>query len=154
MHLTFEHIISILQLLTTIVGGAYAVFLFRRSNIEKRHSFILSIYDRLYNDVNISKVLYAADYQKGLEKLKDKLTHRKPGDVELENELDRALRYLDFIGSLLRQRMIRKTDLAPFEYAIGTILSEKTIVEYIDYQKEIKVNFDNLDYLRQLYGLL
>ena len=69
----YGNYISIVQLLATIVGGSFAYYLFTRSIKEKKKEFIISIYDRLYNNPEIQEILYAADTKTGLDDLRIKV---------------------------------------------------------------------------------
>jgi hypothetical protein len=154
--LSVTDITALIQILLTVIGGGYALFLLSRNNNEKRQNYILHIFDKLYNDEDILQVLYAVDKNYGLEGLGDKVIIMKENPaydykekVLLEKEVDKTLRYLDFIGVLLNSGQLKKKDLAPFRYELKKILNNSILSDYIGYLDLIGANFENLKYLRQ-----
>lgn len=144
----FDGLISSLQLLATCLGGLFAVLLLRQSNKEKKLSFISNIFERLYDDESIVKVLYAADKDEGLEEIKQKVLLHIESKVELEMEVDKTLRYLDYVGSLVKGKYLSAKDLTPFKYEICVVLNNEDIMGYWEHLNTIKITFNNLDYLK------
>jgi hypothetical protein len=92
----FSLLINISELLFTMIGVVYGIILFFKSNIEKKNSFVFKIYDKFYNDKDISKIIYYVDRDLNLDKIKFN------GDLEIE--ADKTLRLLDLIGKLLKDK--------------------------------------------------
>lgn len=111
---------------------------------------MLDIYDRMYNDLEIREVIYAVDKRTGLEPLQLKIDNKTIEEVPLEREVDKTLRYLDFIGSLVKQRLLTVDDIQSLRFEIREILTFPTIVDYYNYHIGIKINYDNLLYLKEI----
>jgi hypothetical protein len=133
-----ETTISLIQLICTIFGGLFALFLFWQSNREKRQSFVATLYDKLYNDAEIRALLYALDKEKGLEEIKP--------NKALEQAADKTLRFLDFVGGLLKNGTLRPRDIASFRYEVN-LVSLGPLQEYITHLRENGVHLDNIDYV-------
>jgi len=131
---------DLIQLIFTIAGGGYALFLFYQSNKEKRNQLVLDIYNGIYNDEDIRKILYTVDS-------KDSSEIRFQG--ELEREADKTLRYFDFVGHLIKDKSLSKSDVSPFKYEIGRILKNKDVKEYIKWLEQIGIELNNLKYCPQ-----
>lgn len=160
--------ISLIQLLTTFVGGVFALYLFfisnkekrkaneekmianeekRIANIEKKKVFLLSIYEKLFEDDEIRAVIYATDKNLGLDELKEKAEGNRIGIAKLEKETDKTLMYFEFIAQLVNDNLLSLIDLTPFRYELHEVLTNKVILAYKSYQERIKVSFDNLNWL-------
>jgi hypothetical protein len=50
-----------LQLIFTILGGLYALYLLRQSHKDKRNQYVIEILNRLYNDKEIRTIIYSVD---------------------------------------------------------------------------------------------
>ena len=142
-----QNVLTSFQLGFTILGGGYALFQLVKSNKEKKTAFIFSIFNRIYDDKEISSVLYAADKNEGLDELQKKVLNKDIKTAFLEKETDKTLHFLNYIGRLIKDNHIDKKDLTTFTYEIKTILENEIIRDYISYLKSIKVNLDNLKYL-------
>jgi hypothetical protein len=130
----------IIQLTFTVLGGGYALFLFYQSNKEKRNQLVLDIYNGIYNDEDIRKLLYTVDSGD---------TSEIKFQGELERETDKTLRYFDFIGHLIKDKSLSKKDVAPFKYEIGRILKNNDVIEYIEWLERIGIELKNLKYCPQ-----
>jgi hypothetical protein len=135
----FSLTLDLAQLLFTIIGVVSGITLFIQSNIEKKNTFILSIYDRFYNDVDIKKILYYVDRDEHLDKIKYL--------GEYEFEADKTLRFLDFIGKLVKDKQLKKNDIYSFKYEIGVILNNLEVKHYLQSLLDEGIILDNLEYL-------
>ena len=138
MNFTDSSITDIIQMVFALIGGMYALFLLRQSNKEKRNQLMVDIYNGFYGDEEIRRILYAVDTGQGVNEI------RFQG--KLEREADKTLRFLDFVGHLIRQKSITKSSVAPFQYEIGRILKNQKVKEYIIWLETIGVNLENLQY--------
>ncbi len=142
-----EMILSIAQLFVATFGGAFAIFLYKKSLEEKRQAFIFSIYEKLYCDVEIRDILYIVDKNGNeLNELQRKIADSDtPKIVQFEKELDKTLRYFDYIGNIFKNGYLTKKDLKMFEYELKTILSYPIVKQYLNYLNEINVNLTGLE---------
>ncbi|UKT66021.1 hypothetical protein [Pedobacter mucosus] len=143
--------IQLLQLLATVIGGLFALLLLNKSNQDKRLTHLLSIFNKLYNDPDIAKALYAIDKRIGLNELAAKQITDKYNVASLEMETDKLLKYLDFVGALLKAKKIKCKDLEPFGYEFKIIKENTDLIAYRKYLKTIDVKLNNLDYLLNNY---
>jgi hypothetical protein len=128
------------QLFFTICGGISALFLFYKSNQEKKNQLLLNIFDKFYNDKEINKVLYSLDKEENLDGIKY--------GGKLEIEIDKTLRFLDLIGQFLKDGQIKKRDLIAFKYEINCILSNATVMNYIEWLEKNGILLNNLNTLK------
>jgi len=131
---------DLIQLIFTLLGGGYALYLLYQSNKEKRNQLVLEIYNRLYQDLDIRKIIYTVDSG-------DSSEIRFQG--KLEKEADKTLRYFDFIGHLIKDKSLTKEDVSPFKYEIGRVLKNQHVKEYVDWLETIGIDFENLRYCPQ-----
>jgi hypothetical protein len=130
-----------LQLAFTFFGGLYGLFLLNQSNKDKKAQFINDVLNRLYNDAEVRAILYSVDSGKNVKEIKYL--------GELEMQADKTLRYLDYIGYLVKKRHLKKGDLKPFEYEISRILNNEEIRSYYDnWLQSIGVQLLYLKYLK------
>ncbi|QPH40574.1 hypothetical protein [Pedobacter endophyticus] len=139
--------IALLELIATVIGGLFALLLLYRGNQDKKLTQLLNIYDRLYSDPDIAKALYAIDKGSGLEELASKQVSEKYHVAALEMETDKLLKYLDFIGALVKTKKLSLKDLKPFSYELSIINDNVQLTAYRNYLSSIKVNLNNLHYL-------
>jgi hypothetical protein len=131
--------LNLSQLAFTIIGVVSGVVLFIKSNLEKKNLFIINIYDRFYNDKDISKILYYADKELNCNKI--------CYDGEFERETDKTLRFLDLIGQLIKDRHLNKNDIHIFKYEIEIILNNVEVRNYLKTLLQAGVVLKNLDSL-------
>lgn len=138
--MNFNLTLDLAQLIFTVLGGIYALFLFKRSNQEKKNELLLSIFDKFYNDKEINKILYILDKEdnpKGIE-----------FGGELEKEIDKTLRFLDLVGKLLRDNQINKNDLIAFKYEINCILNNSKVKDYFKWLENNGIVLNNIKLLQ------
>lgn len=133
-----------IQLGFTVIAGLYALYLFRQSNKEKRNQFVLDILNRLYNDQEIRTIIYSVDSGQNLNEIKYQ--------GNLEQQADKTIQYLDYIGYLINEGSLNLNDIRPFKYEINRILNDSTVIEYINWLRSIGVTLDNLDSLKNNNG--
>ncbi len=131
-----------IQLTFAVVGGIYALFLFRKANRERRTERVHGVLKSIYEDADISRILYAVDTNKETAEI------RHLG--KLERSADKTLRYLDYLGFLIDQDDLTLADLRPFTYEISRILAHKQIQRYIAWLRRIGVKLEYLDRLAPL----
>jgi hypothetical protein len=130
-----------IQLGLTILGGVYGLWLFRQSNQEKRNQYVAEIMNRFYDDKEIRTIVYAVDSGRDVCEIKFQ--------GKLEKEADKTIKYLDYVGYLLKDKKLRRTDLRPFKYEMSRIFKNSTMQDYIKWLVEIGVSLENLDYLKK-----
>ncbi len=161
--------ISLAQLVVSLGGGAYALYLFKQSNREKSNTFTTLIYDRFYNDNEIRTLLYSLDKHKTTANLTPTLIAALPPgalplikteeikvDGQLELAADKALRFLNYIGGLAKDGALRKSDVALFRYEINLFLGpsggehmQNYLQHFLTLQVELK---DNIDFLTTYFA--
>lgn len=125
-----------LQLLFIINGGIYALYLLRQSNQDKRNKLVLEILDRFFGDSDVKTILYSVDQGRDIEQI------RFGGSLELQ--ADKTIKYIDYLGRLLKQGNLKKNDMDTFKYEIKRILESQAVQEYINWLKSIGVTLDYL----------
>ncbi|THF53016.1 hypothetical protein E6C50_02065 [Flavobacterium supellecticarium] len=148
--MNLENWFDLLQFVCALAAGGFALYLFYISNKERRRSFMFNIFEKLYNDHEIRDVLYAVDKRRGFEALEEKLNNKTIDEVPLERALDKTLRYFDFVGSLVRQKLLDKSDIQSMKLEISEVVNYPTIKRYIDYHIEIGINYNDLFYLKKI----
>lgn len=140
-----DNLTNWLQLLFIATGGLYALYLLRQSVREKRNKMILDILDRFFGDLEIKKILYSVD--QGLD------TNEIKFGGKLEQQADKTIKYLDYIGRLIKQGELKRKDIGTFKYEIKRILNSSPVQEYIIWLKNIGVSLEHLnqlDYIKQM----
>lgn len=133
-----EKTIGLVQLLCTLVGGMFALYLFWQSNREKRQSFVVTLYDKLYNDPEIRSLLYALDKEQDLAEINPR--------KKLEQAADKTLRFLDFVGGLIKNGSLRRHDIYSFEYELQ-LLKHQALQQYQRHVMAHHVQLNNLEYV-------
>lgn len=130
-----------IQLMFTITAGLYALYLLKQSNKDKKAKFINEIYRRFYDDTEIRMVLYSIDSGKN----QNEIGFGK----KMEQETDKTLHFLNYIGYLIKVKHLNKSDICSFRYEINRILSNSEVKKYIDdWLRKIGVGLDNLEYIK------
>lgn len=138
--LTSDSLTDWLQVALTFFGGLYAIYLLRQSNRERRNQYVGEMMNRFYDDVEIRTVIYAVDSGRDVHEIRFK--------GRLEQQADKTIRYLDYVGYLLKENKLKKQDLRPFKYEITRLINHRVMNGYIQWLKSIDVNLDNLEHLR------
>lgn len=139
MELEKDSLTDWIQLIFSLIGGLYALYLFQRSIRDKRNQYVQEVLNGIYNDLEVRKVLYSVDTGTETDEI------RFGG--QLEKEADKTIRYFDYVGYLIKQGNIRRTDIEPFEYEINRILHNPIVLEYISWLRGIGVRLDYLQFL-------
>jgi hypothetical protein len=145
MEITKNNVTDWIQLLFIVFGGLYALYLLRQSNRDKRNKFVLDIIDRFFDDNEIKTILYSVDQGRDIDEIKF--------GGKLEHPADKTIKYIDYLGRLLKQGDLKQKDIVTFRYEIKRILESKGVQNYIEWLLLIGVNLDNLknfDYLKQI----
>lgn len=128
-----------IQLIFEMIAGIYALILYRQSQKENRNKFILEILNRIYNDDDVRTIIYAVDRGENV----NGIVHLG----QLEKQADKTIKLFDYIGFLIKEGNIKSTDIKLFRYEINRVLSNTTVINYIDWLKRVGVPLDNLDYI-------
>ena len=128
-----------IQLVFTIFGGLYALYLLRQSHKDRRNQYVVEILNRLYNDKEIRTIIYTVDSGRNVNEIRF-------GGI-FEQQADKTIRYFDYIGYLIKEDNLKFTDIRPFRYEINRILNNVRVREYIDWLRTIGVTLEHLKYL-------
>ena len=141
MNLGQDSLTDWIQLGFAVLAGIYALYLFRQSNREKRNQYVSDILNRFYNDTEIRTIIYAVDSGRNVNEIKF--------GGQYEQQADKTIKYLDYVGHLLKEGNLKQNDIKPFRYEIGRILKNGTVEKYINWLIQIGVSLENLDYLKK-----
>jgi hypothetical protein len=130
------------QIVLTIVGGIYVLWLLRQSNKEKRNLYVAEIMNKFYDDIEIRTIIYAVDSGRDIEEIKF--------TGKLEQQADKTIKYLDYIGYLLAEGRLKTSDIKPFRYEITRLLKSGVVKKYIKWLSDIGVSLENLDSLEKI----
>jgi hypothetical protein len=130
-----------LQIILTVTGGIYALWLFRQSNKEKRNLYVAEIMNKFYDDIEIRTVIYAVDSGRDSDEIKF--------TGKLEQQADKTIKYLDYIGYLLEEGRLKTNDIKPFRYEITRLLKSDVVKKYIKWLSDIGVSLENLKSLEK-----
>lgn len=130
-----------LQIILTVIGGIYALWLLRQSNREKRNLYVAEIMNKFYDDTEIRTIIYAVDSGRNIEEI------RFTG--VLEQQADKTIKYLDYLGYLLDEGRLKTNDIKPFRYEITRLLKSPVIKNYINWLSQIGVSLENIDSLEK-----
>jgi len=142
MSLEQDSLTDWIQLCLTILGGLYALWLFRQSNQEKRNLYVADIMNRFYDDVEIRTIVYAGDSGRDVHEIKFQ--------GKLEQQADKTIRYLDYIGYLLKDNKLKAKDLKAFRYEMTRLLKNSIMQRYVEWLTGIGVSLENLEYLEKI----
>lgn len=132
-----------IQVCFTTIAGCYAIFLFGRNLREKQKKFLLNIFNYLYNDEDVTDILYYVDSGNNQDLIKYK--------GSLERKADKTLHYLDFVGKFIKEGDLKYDDLIKFKYEIRRILNNQEVKNYIEWLREkLGVPLEYLPYLEKL----
>jgi hypothetical protein len=97
--------------------------------------------NRFYDDIEIRTIIYAVD--SGRDSSEIKFTGK------LEQQADKTIKYLDYIGYLLSEGRLKANDIKPFRYEITRLLKSGVVKKYIKWLSEIGVSLENLEPLEK-----
>lgn len=126
-----------IQLIFMLFAGIWAIYLLNKSNREKRNKLLLDILDRFMGDKDIKLILYSVDCGHDIEEIRFGGT--------LEQPADKTIKYIDYLGHLLKKNDLKESDISVFRYEIKRILNSPAVQEYISWLKRIGVSLENLD---------
>jgi hypothetical protein len=145
-----ESILEILQAILlgfSIVGGTVAVITYHRDAKRRRAEWLMSFYEKFYEEPHHKKIRYILDYQSaGYEELKQAVESGEP-DERVERLVD-YLNFFEFVGSLWRLGQISLRDIRMlFEYYLKNVRSQEWLRRFV--QEE---GFESLDLLLEEVG--
>ena len=142
MELEKDSITNWLLVIFNFVAGVFALYLFKKSNNEKKKKYIFDILGILYNDHEIRSIIYSVD--SGIN------TNEIRFQGALEKEADKTLQYFNHIGYLISLKDLNKSDLKPFKYEIQRVLNNNIVRDYIIWLE----NHDKkLEFINQLQNI-
>lgn len=130
-----------IQIILTVIAGIYALWILRQSSREKRNLYVAEIMNKFYDDTEIRTIIYAVDSGRYLEEI------RFAG--KLEQQADKTIKYLDYLGYLLDEGRLKANDIKPFRYEITRLLKCQVIKDYISWLSRIGVSLENIDSLEK-----
>jgi hypothetical protein len=140
-----ESVLKILQamlLLVSVAGGIIAVITYRRDSNRRRAEWLMSFYEKFYEEPQYKRIRYILDYQPHeYEELK-RAVESGQADERVEQMVD-YLNFFEFVGSLLRLGQISLRDVRMlFEYYLRNIQSHGWLRQFVKDQ-----GFESLDLL-------
>ena len=140
---TMETLLDILQaavLFVTIFGGIVAVFTYYRDVNRRRAEWLMSFYEKFYEEPQYKRIRYLLDYRPPeYEELK-RVVGSGQADERAELIVD-YLNFFEFVGSLWRLHQISLRDIRMlFEYYLKNIRSHDWLREFVKDQ-----GFESLD---------
>lgn len=104
--------VSILSLVTVIVGGIFAFIQWKRSQALKRADYINELNEKMRGDSALQDFVYMIDYGKSWY---SKEFHK---GGELEKNVDKSLAYFSYVCYLKEEKIINDKEFQFFEYRI------------------------------------
>lgn len=134
--------IDFAMLILTVVGGAFALIQWKKTNKIKSAEFINELVEKIRGDEEISKTVYLFDYNPEwyTEEFHD-------GDNNLEHEVDKTLSFFSYICYLRKNKLISKKDFEFFDYGIKRIADNYSVQAYLfnlyhfSKQRKVKMSF-------------
>lgn len=117
--------IDFAMLIVTIIGGAFALLQWVKSNRNKRAEFISGLIEKLRGDEEIDRTIYLFDY--------DQFWYNEnfhDGNNGLEHDVDKTLSFFSYICYLQKNRLIEKRDFEFFSYEIKRIADNYSVQSY------------------------
>ncbi len=137
--LTLEEWMSISTLCFGLVGGMFALYQWRKSNVYKRAEIVQQLIKTVRDDVDISTVMDIIDWNKGFNyDGKFHLCQRMIGskgiitsDDEFFKKIDKTLSHFSYICYLKKNCTLTKKDMRVFDYEIRRLADNIHIANYL-----------------------
>jgi hypothetical protein len=140
-----ESLLNILQatlLGVSIVGGIIAVVTYRRDANRRRAEWLMSFYEKFYEEPRYKKIRYLLDYQPPEYDELKRAVESGLGDERAEQVVD-YLNFFEFVGSLWRLGQISSRDIRMlFQYYLENLRSHDWLRRFVKEQ-----GFESLDLL-------
>lgn len=129
-------IISVIVLLTGIVGGIFGLVQWNTSVKIKKAEYINELTEKIRSDADIKEIVYMFDYDAVW------YTPDFHNSGELELKIDKTLSYFSYICYLYKLHLITKNEFEFFRYEIERILLNRQVQNYFFnlYHFSIKFN--------------
>lgn len=140
-----KELLDILQaalLGVSIVGGIVAVVTYRRDVNRRRAEWLMSFYEKFYEEPQYKKVRFLLDYQPQEYEEVRHLVESGEADERADQLVD-YLNFFEFVASLWKLGQISLGDVRMlFEYYLSNLRSHKWVREFVKTQ-----GFESLDEL-------
>ena len=130
-------VIDAAQLTFAVIGGAFGLYMLQQKTMTERNAGILNIYEKIYGDAEIRRILYLSDSDSEERK---EIAYKGV----LEREADKTLRFLELIARMQQSKKLKRADIELFRYEILAITDDEYIQSYIEHLEEHGLRFDNL----------
>jgi hypothetical protein len=140
-----EGILNMLQatlLVVSIVGGIVAIITYRRDVNRRRAEWLMSFYEKFYEDPQYKRVRFLLDYQPPEYESLKQAVEAGEADERAEQVVD-YLNFFEFVASLWRLGQISLRDVRMlFEYYLKNISSHHWLLQFVK-----EHGFESLDLL-------
>jgi hypothetical protein len=134
--------LQVILLGVSIVGGIVAVITYRRDSNRRRAEWLMSFYEKFYEEPRYKKTRYLLDYKpQEYDELK-RVVESGEADERAEQIVD-YLNFFEFLGSLWRLGQISYNDICMlFQYYLDNIIEQDWLLRFVR-----KQGFESLDLL-------
>lgn len=137
--ISFQDIIGLFTLIFGIIGGGFALYQWRKSNVYKRGESVKELIEKVREDEDIANIMDIIDWDEGfgyngkfyIKKHNDKVALRFMNDDELFKRMDKTLSHFSYICYLKHHHTLTDDDMKIFEYEIRRLIDNKNVANYL-----------------------
>lgn len=131
--------ISLITLITVIIGGFFALHKWKESIITRRLDTVKELIDIIRNDKDISTIMDIIDWDEDFEydgkfKVINNDSRKSLEDVDdssLFRMIDKTLAHFSYICYLKKKKSLKKSDIKIFDYQIRRLFDNRHIRNYL-----------------------
>lgn len=149
--IVFGDIINVASLIAVIIGGAFALYQWKKGNVYKRTEIVEKLIETVRTDSDISSIIelidweqltYDGDFYLKIEQSDESFNYVYEKD--LSKKIDKTLAHFSYICYLKKQHTLTKKDMKIFDYEIRRFVDNNDIANYLfslyHYSKSLNVH--------------
>lgn len=125
-------VVDLLALLGGVLGGGFALLIYRRDVTAKRTDWLYQIFSDFYEKENYKTIRRILDYRDGEDYERLQAEAARNASTDLHEKLADYLNFFEFVIGLQRRRRISRDELCwLFNYYIECIAAQPWLVAYV-----------------------
>lgn len=138
IEMMFQDLVGFTTLFFGIIGGGFALYQWRKSNVYKRGEIVKNLIEKVRDDEDIATIMDIIDWNNGL--VYDGKFYIEDTDVantisiednELFKKIDKTLSHFSYICYLKHNNTLTDKDMKIFDYEIRRLVDNEHVVNYL-----------------------
>lgn len=139
IEIILQDIVGFSTLFFGIIGGGFALYQWRKSNVYKRGEIVKTLIEKVRDDEDIATIMDIIDWNKGfgyngkfyIKEYTDRTSVVSMKDDELFKKIDKTLSHFSYICYLKYHHTLTDKDMKIFEYEIRRLVDNENVVNYL-----------------------